>query len=106
MRRTIVSFALVASAALLAGCASSGVVKTGPNTYMIANSEWGFTSGGYQKAKAVSEADTYCQSMGKEILVIGSSAHGVRFGRVPSADVEFKCLAKVSPAQHTTRSPP
>ena len=38
--------------ALFYACAHSGVVKVGPDTYMIANSEWGFTSGGYQKAKA------------------------------------------------------
>jgi hypothetical protein len=39
---------------------------------MIANNEWGFTSGSYQKAKAVAEAAQHCESLGKEILVIGS----------------------------------
>jgi hypothetical protein len=26
------------------GCASSGIVQTGQNSYMLAKSEWGFTS--------------------------------------------------------------
>lgn len=94
MRTTIASFSLLLSAAWLTGCASSGVVKTGPDTYMIANAEWGFTSGGYQKAKAIAEADKYCAGIGREILVIGSKDHGVELGKVPSAEVQFKCLPK------------
>ena len=65
--------------------------------YMVANSEWGFTSGGYQKAKAIAEAGRYCASMGREILVTGSKQQGVAFGKVLSAEVEFKCLPKGDP---------
>ena len=111
MRTTIVNLVLALSVASLASCASSGVVKTGPDTYMIANSEWGFTSGGYQEAKAIAEADNYCESIDSEILVIGSKQHGVELGKVPSAEVQFKCLPKGNqelskgPHRTNTRTP-
>ena len=98
-------FLLVGTALLsVAGCASSGVVKTGPNTYMVANSEWGLTSGGYQKAKAIAEADRYCASIGREILVIRSKDNDVAFGKTPAAEVEFKCLPRNDPELLKRRS--
>lgn len=78
---------------LLTACAHSGVVPIGPDTYMIANSEWGFTSGDYQKAKAMKEANEFCNSHGKVALLISSEQHGVRFGKTPSAEIQFRCLA-------------
>jgi hypothetical protein len=95
--RQLSTIAIGAALLLLAACASSGVVQTGPDTYMVANSEWGFTSGGYQKAKAIAEADRYCGRLGRQIEVIGSTQHGVEFGKTPSAEVDFKCLPKPSP---------
>ena len=81
----------------IAGCAHSGVVKTGPDTYMVANSEWGFNSGSVEKAKAVAEADKYCLNMGREILVINSTQNDVALGKTPAAEVDFKCLQKGDP---------
>jgi hypothetical protein len=84
-------------AVLLTACAHSGVVSMGPDTYMIANSEWGFTSGSYQKAKVMKEASEYCKSMGKEMLPIGTSQNDVTFGKTPAAEVQFRCLSPVDP---------
>jgi hypothetical protein len=97
--------AMVGSAmcALLGACAHSGVVKAGPDTYMIANSEWGFTSGGYQEAKAVDEGSKYCDSIGREILVLHSAQNDVSFGKTPAAEVRFRCLLKGDP--ELTRPP-
>lgn len=89
--------------ALLGACAHSGVVKIGPDTYMIANSEWGFTSGGYQQAKAADEGSKYCASMGREILVLSSTGNDVSFGKTPAAEVRFRCLLKGDP--ELTRPP-
>ena len=89
--------------ALFGGCAHSGVVKAGPDTYMIANSEWGFTSGGYQKAKAADEGSKYCASIGREILVLDSTQNDVSFGKTPAAEVRFRCLLKGDP--ELTRPP-
>jgi hypothetical protein len=96
---------MVASAAcaLFGACAHSGAVKVGPDTYMIANSEWGFTSGGYQTAKAIDEGSKYCASLGREILVLNSTQNDVSFGKTPAAEVRFRCLLKGDP--ELTRPP-
>lgn len=82
----------------LAACAYSGVVPMGPDTYMIANSEWGFTSGSVQKAKVMKEASDYCLSLGKELLPIKTSQNDVAiFRKTPGAEVQFRCLLKNDP---------
>jgi hypothetical protein len=82
---------------LFDACAHSGVVNVGPDTYMIANSDWGVTSGGYVKAKAIGEASKYCASIGREILVLDSTQNDMRFGREAAAEVRFRCILKGDP---------
>ena len=78
---------------LLTSCAHSGVVSIGPDTYMIANSEWGFTSGGYQTAKAMQEATEYCKVLGKNTaMLLSSKQNDVQFVKTPAAEIQFKCL--------------
>ena len=89
-------FAAVATFAM-AGCAHSGVVPIGPDTYMIANSEWGFSSGGVQKAKVMKQASDFCVSRGKEMLPISTRQNDVSFGKTPAAEVQFRCLSHGDP---------
>lgn len=91
------NFILIAAAAMLSACAHSGVVSMGPDTYMIANSEWGFTSGGVQKAKVMKEASDYCNSIGKEMLPISTNQNDVAWGKTPAAEVQFRCLPHGDP---------
>ena len=88
---------LIVAAAILSACAHSGVISIGPDTYMIANSEWGFTSGGVQKAKVMKEASDYCNSIDKQILPISTSQNDVAFGKTPAAEVQFRCLSHGDP---------
>ncbi len=88
---------LIIAAAVLASCAHSGVVSIGPDTYMIANSEWGFTSGSVQKAKVMQEASEYCKSIGKQMLPISTSQNDLSFGKTPAAEVQFRCLSHDDP---------
>ncbi|MGH8821030.1 MAG: hypothetical protein ACREWJ_07035, partial [Rhodoferax sp.] len=81
----------------LSGCAHSGVVPIGPDMYMIANSEWGFTSGDYQKAKAMQEAAEYCKAHGKQVLLVSSNENYVEFGKTPAVEVQFRCLSPGDP---------
>src|SRR5450759_285254 len=87
----------IAAAAILSACAHSGVVSIGSDTYMIANSEWGFTSGGVQKAKVMKEASDYCNSIGKQMLPISTSQNDVAWGKTPAAEVQFRCLSQGDP---------
>lgn len=95
---------LVVLSAGVSACAHSGVVPMGQDTYMIANSEWGFSSGGVQKAKVLQEASQYCASIGKQILVLSTKQNDVSFGKTPAAEVQFKCLASDNPElQHQSK---
>ncbi len=93
----------VAACGLLGGCVHSGVVKVGPDTYMIAISDWGVTSGGYEKAKGIGVAAKYCASIGREILVTSTAQNDMRFGRQAAAEIQFRCLIKGDP--ELTRPP-
>ena len=78
----------------LLGCASSGVVETGPNSYMLAKSEWGFTSGAVHSARLMQEASQFCNAKGKQINVISTNSNDVQLGKTPAAEVRFQCIDK------------
>ena len=84
----------VLTIATLFGCASSGVVETGPNSYMLAKSEWGFTSGAVHSARLMQEASQFCNSKGTQINVISTNSNDVQFGKTPAAEVRFQCIEK------------
>jgi hypothetical protein len=90
---TIVGLAAVIVATLISGCTtSSGVVSTGPDTYMISRTQWGFRGPGLVKAAAIKEADAYCKKRGKVVKVTKTVETGLKFGSEPAAEVYFKCL--------------
>lgn len=76
------------------GCASSGIVQTGPNSYMLAKSEWGFTSGAVHTARLMQEASEFCSLKGKQINVISRRSNDVELGKTPAAEVNFQCINK------------
>lgn len=91
---------LILAIALLASCASdSGVVATGPNTYLITRqAATGFSGLGALKVDAIREADRYCAKG-------GSTAHVTRateskppyvLGNFPRAEVQFTCVSNSS----------
>lgn len=91
----------VASCALaLVGCAGvTGVVPTGPDTYIVAaHGVMGWSSGGAQKAKAYQDADEYCKRLGKVMLQVRASEEPGGFGKIASGEVEFRCLIPGDPA--------
>lgn len=86
----------VVVALLAQGCAGvTDVVKTGPDTYMVAShGTMGWSSGSAQKAKAFQAADEYCNSLGKQVESIRSSETPSGFGQIASGEVHFKCMPK------------
>jgi len=82
------------AALILLGCASSGIVQTGPNAYTLAKSEWGFTSGAVHAAKLTKEASEFCNKKGKQINVLSKSSNDVQLGKTPAAEVNFQCIEK------------
>jgi hypothetical protein len=90
--RTVVSLVVVG----LVGCAgtTNQVVPTGHDTYMVANhGTMGWSSAGAQKAKAYEEANAFCKSKGKEVETVNEHETDSGFGKIASADIEFRCVA-------------
>ena len=84
---------LFASLALV-GCASSGVVQTGPNAYMLAKSEWGFVSGAVHTARLIQDAADFCGAKGMQVSVTSTNSNDVQLGKTPAAEVRFQCVVK------------
>jgi len=89
--RTLILVAILA----LSGCASStGVVPTGPDSYMVTR-EGGsaFVGTNGLKADAYREASDYCAKNGKTIEVVSTQEQSGGFMRYPHAEVNFMCLS-------------
>ncbi len=86
---------------LVAGCASnSGVVPTGPDTYIVSRqSATGFSGSGTLKADALREANQHCASQKKALKVVKTTEAQPPYvlGNFPKAEVEFMCLAAADP---------
>lgn len=86
---------LLLIAVTLAGCASSGPVQTGKDTYMIAKTSGGgaFVSGAEVKADLIKEGAAHCAKEGKTLeLISGEGKNAIPFARSSSAEISFKCI--------------
>lgn len=86
----------IALMAALAGCASSGIVPTGQDTYIVskAGAGGGFTSGSTVKAAVYVEANEFCAKSSKFVEKISDNSTEAAFGKFPSAELQFRCVAK------------
>lgn len=96
MRISMLTFAYLA---LVACGGVTDVVKTGPDTYLVAShGTMGWSSGAAQKAKAFQDAEDYCKRMNKQVQPIGTNETPGGFGRIASGEVEFRCIDNPSSA--------
>ena len=89
-----------AGLAVLAGCASSGIIPIGGDTYMVTKKSAGglLVSGSQVKADLYVEANEYCGKQGKEVQTVTATAqNAMPFVRMPNAELQFKCVAKAAP---------
>src|ERR1017187_3895438 len=93
----IISLLLVSVA--ITGCASSGVVPMGQDTYMISKqSATGFSSGGAVKADIYREGSAFCASNGKEFQPVSDrGVDGIPGRAFANSEVQFRCLDKSDP---------
>jgi uncharacterized lipoprotein YajG len=85
----------IATVALLAGCASSGVVQTDPGTYMLAVKNNGGIFGNVDRVKADAyvEAGEFCAKDGKVVQTVEAKTEGaIPFVRMGGASLTFKCV--------------
>lgn len=88
---------LAASAAILAGCASSGVIPTGPDTYMLTKKGAGgmFSNGNEVLGDLYREATDFCERRGQVVETVGTDAqNAIPFARMPNAKLDFRCVSK------------
>lgn len=78
----------------LAGCASTGVVPTGGDTYMLAKTGAGgmFSSGAAVAADLYAEANAFCGHKGQSVETIESEAeNAIPLVRMNRASLKFRC---------------
>ncbi len=80
----------------LVGCASSGPIPIGQDTFMITKqSTTGFHSGASVKAEIYREANEYCLRVGKQLQPVSTGQiDGVPGRSFASAELSFRCLSQ------------
>jgi hypothetical protein len=87
-----------AIALLLVGCAASGPVQAGRDTYMVANTgAWSWSSGAALKGDLFQQANAFCQSRGLEVQPINTASNNGSFSQFAHAELQFRCLASDDP---------
>jgi hypothetical protein len=93
MRLIVGAFSL----ALLAGCTDSGPIKVGPDTYTI-STRVPFGGPASAKGQALKEANVFCESQNREILLDHMQASECALhGGCGEAEIYFFCLVRGDP---------
>jgi hypothetical protein len=83
----------------LAGCANTGtdgVVKIGPDTYMIGGlGKFTDFSNSAVKARFFQDAAAYCEGQGLTMQPLNSTGQDSGLGTYASAEVQFKCIRPI-----------
>lgn len=86
---------LVLAVLLVVGCSqNSGVVKMGPDSYMVTRqAATGFSGQGTLTADAIRQANEYCAQQGKTANVTHTqeAQPPYIFGNFPRSEVDFTC---------------
>lgn len=83
--------------AMLAGCADSGPIKVGPDTYTI-STRVPFGGPASAKGQALKEANVFCESHRREILLQHIQASECALhGGCGEAEIIFLCLSSNDP---------
>lgn len=89
-------YLILASVLALSGCASSGPIPIGKDTYMISKQSAGgiYVAAGSIKAGIFREANTFCESQNKSMQVVNTYQQSAVPGRsMPEAEIQFMCLS-------------
>ena len=87
------------SVATLAGCASSGPIAMGNDSYMISQTSAGgmFTSMSSIKADVMTQANAFADSKGKVAIPLAAKESPALPGRMPSFEYQFRLVSKNDP---------
>lgn len=80
----------------LSGCASSGILKSGGDKYLVSKTSMqvGFGAPTAVYAEISKEADDFCAKQGKSLDVVDTKIEHPAIGKPGSATLEFRCKEK------------
>lgn len=80
----------------MAGCASTGIVKTGGDRYVVSKSSMkpGFGAPTAVYVDITEEAQEFCKKENKDMEIVNSDLKHPAVGRPGSATLEFRCKPK------------
>ena len=84
---------LFSAAIALAGCASTGVIPMGQDSYMIGKKDGspGLGVSITNKAEVYQEANAFCREKGLEVKVLNVTTTPARLAQLGSTELQFKC---------------
>lgn len=82
------------TAVMFAGCASTGVVPMGQDSYMIGKKDGapGIGVSFTNKAEVYSEANAFCQAKGLEVMTLHVNTTAAMPARLGSTELQFRCV--------------
>lgn len=90
--------AVISLLAVMSCSTNSGVVGTGPDSYMISKQRMGWLSAnGEMATDSMKEAAVYCKEQGKVMLVTATAEKPRTAVTWPSSEIQFVCLSENDP---------
>lgn len=88
---------LTVSFITLAGCASTGIMKTGGDRYIVSKTslQVGFGAPTAVYAEITQEADDFCGKQNKTLDIVSTDIKHPALGRPGSATIDFRCKEKI-----------
>lgn len=97
MKTALTRLVIFVGTCLMAGCASSGILPTGPDTYSITESSAGFADTGVRR-RVYEKANAFCTERGLVMVPVSlDSKEGQLARRQPSATLVFRALKPGDP---------
>jgi ABC-type nitrate/sulfonate/bicarbonate transport system substrate-binding protein len=96
---SIRAFLIATTVTALTACASTGIIKSGADTYMVSKTslQVGFGPPTAVHAEISQEANNFCAGQGKKVEIVNTTITHPALGRPGSATLEFRCIAKETP---------
>jgi hypothetical protein len=84
---------------VLTGCASTGIIQSGSDRYMVSKTslQIGFGAPTAVHGEISQEANDFCAKQNKKMEIINTTITHPALGRPGSATLEFRCIAEEKP---------